>query len=415
MSPELIALRDEAMAVSCASWAIQKRWGLSKGREMVGACPKCRDGTDRFSINANKDVFNCRHCGIAGQGVIKLVMLVDEVGFVEACQRITGRTLTDPVDEQRLEDMRQATARNEANKAADEARYRAQARQEGHDVWVSGWSPTREGVLTYLDKRAITVPAGIDPSELRLREYDALPWVERVKGDTGHMINRVVHRGLAMLAMFTMPARLTAPGDPLGRFGGVHRTWLDLGQPKGRLVLPPTDAGKPRPTKKMLGLKQGGAMMLFTPMDANGRPTARRIVMGEGIETTLTPFAHAFEPDTAYWAAGDVGNMSGKALYDGGKRIEDLPDMAELDCFLPPDWCEELVFLGEADEPGKHQREKCIRGLRRAKALRDAARLDRPELPGLSIKYVPVPAGSDDVNAIAMAEAQEVDRDGETT
>lgn len=405
MSPELIALRDEAMAVSCASWAIRKRWGLTSGREMVGPCPKCRDGTDRFSINANKDVFNCRHCGIAGQGVIKLVMLVDGVSFVEACQRITGRTLTDPVDEERMEETRRNVARLEQKKAEDEARYRAAARREGHDTWISGWAPTPDGVLAYLEKRTITVPAGIDPAELRLREYDALPWTERVKGEDGYMINRVVHRGLAMLAMFTMPARLTEPGDPLGRFGGVHRTWIDLGQPKGRLVLPLTEAGRDRPTKKMLGLKQGGAMMLYTPKNP------RRIVMGEGIETTLTPWSHALEPGTAYWAAGDVGNMSGKAFYEDGKRIEDLPDMAELECFLPPDWCEELVYLGEADAPGKHQREKCVRGLRRAKALRDAARIDRPDLPALTIKYVPVPAGSDDVNAIAMAEAV----DGETT
>ena len=62
-----------------------------------------------------------------------------------------------------------------------------------------------------------------------------------------------------------------------------------------------------RRIKKVIGSKKGGAIRLFTPKPAH------RIVMGEGIETTLTAAAHAFEFDTAYWAGVDLGNMAGRA------------------------------------------------------------------------------------------------------
>ena len=39
--------------------------------ERVGPCPKC-GGEDRFAINTNKGVWNCRGCGVGGD-VIELV------------------------------------------------------------------------------------------------------------------------------------------------------------------------------------------------------------------------------------------------------------------------------------------------------------------------------------------------------
>src|SRR3569623_293043 len=125
----------------------------------------------------------------------------------------------------------------------------------------------------------------------------------------------------------------------------------------------------------------GGAIRLHTPAGA------RRLVMGEGIETTLTAFVHAYEPGTAYWAGVDLGNMSGKAAREADMHfIHDQPDMEDLDCFLPPEWVEELVYLCEGDEPAKRPIEKVTRGLRRAARLR----------PGLQAFMVPpIGAGQD--------------------
>jgi putative DNA primase/helicase len=60
-----------------------------RGRtECVGPCPVC-GGTDRFSINTAKRVFNCRQCNVGGD-VIALVMHLDGVDFKTAVSTLTG-------------------------------------------------------------------------------------------------------------------------------------------------------------------------------------------------------------------------------------------------------------------------------------------------------------------------------------
>jgi putative DNA primase/helicase len=56
--------------------------------ERFGACPKC-GGDDRFSINTNKQVWNCRGCE-AGGDVINLVRHLDGVDFRAACSTLAG-------------------------------------------------------------------------------------------------------------------------------------------------------------------------------------------------------------------------------------------------------------------------------------------------------------------------------------
>jgi hypothetical protein len=56
--------------------------------ERAGACPKC-GGTDRFSINTVKRVWNCRGCGVGGD-TIDLVRHLDGVNFIEACTTLAG-------------------------------------------------------------------------------------------------------------------------------------------------------------------------------------------------------------------------------------------------------------------------------------------------------------------------------------
>jgi phage/plasmid primase-like uncharacterized protein len=56
--------------------------------EYVGPCPVC-GGTDRFSININKGVFNCRGCTKGGD-VIALLVHATGRTFTEALQILTG-------------------------------------------------------------------------------------------------------------------------------------------------------------------------------------------------------------------------------------------------------------------------------------------------------------------------------------
>jgi hypothetical protein len=60
----------------------------SQGVELIGPCPKC-GGDDRFAIDTEKQVWNCRGCGKGGD-VIELVRHLDGCGFKAACATLTG-------------------------------------------------------------------------------------------------------------------------------------------------------------------------------------------------------------------------------------------------------------------------------------------------------------------------------------
>lgn len=386
MSAELTALRDEAMTTSCEAWAIRCRWTLSPGVDRAGPCPVC-GGKDRFSIHTRTDLFNCRKCGRSGSGVIDLVMKMQDAGFVEACEIITGRKAADPVDERRAAELRRQVEEKEARQRAEASAYREQARRDAYEVWkplVRFSDPAAGELHAYHALRAIDLKAFGADFDRVIRFAPMMPWSEQFEDERGNKGWRTLHVG---------PAQVLAITRADGHFGGVHITWLDLNQPKGKLILPDDDKGKPRPSKKVRGTKKGGAIRLFTP------PDPRRIVMGEGFESTASPLCHAFEDGTAYWAGVDVGNMGGRALRVGGKMIHPQPDMSDRECFLPPDWCTELVYLGEGDEAEVHSEEKCRRGLNRARWLR----AENAALPALSTIYVPAEPGAD-MNDLAMAD-----------
>ena len=399
-TPEQAALRDRAItSTTCEHWAAQQGWPLRRsGAEFVGACPKC-GGSDRFSINAAKNVWNCRQCAVGGD-VIELVMHMEDLKFLDACSRITGDVAGKPMsaeEQARLAEQREADRRQQEATAAD---FRERARREARHIWKAATpiAGLEAGVAAYLMIR------GIDGGSIDFQNPD---WASEMKLPIRFQPKRAywsdgkrLHSGPAMIAAIQLPD---------GRFAGVHQTYLDFAQPKGKLLIADAD-GKELPAKKVLGVKKGCAIRLFTPPfpdgSSPGQPRApHRLVMGEGIETTLTAAAHAREPDTAYWAGVDLGNMAGKAARNAANSmVHDQPNMDDRECFLPPDWVTELVYLCDGDEPEKHTVEKVKRGLRRALRLREAARIDNPELQPLAIKMVPPGAAGTDLNSLAMAE-----------
>ena len=58
------------------------------GEELIGPCPKC-GGDDRFGVNTQKNIFNCRGCDVGGD-TIKLVEHLDGVDFNTACETLAG-------------------------------------------------------------------------------------------------------------------------------------------------------------------------------------------------------------------------------------------------------------------------------------------------------------------------------------
>lgn len=387
LPPELQTLKEEAEAVTCWSWALFKGWKLGPGTDKAGPCPVC-GGNDRFAIHTGKNTFNCRRCGISGGGVIDLVMQTENVKFVRACELITGRTVADPVSAEEVARIHQEAQRREQERAAEEEKRRLRAISEGRSIWDRTAAPGpigSGGVADYLDLRGL---GGLKLERIVLREIAAHPYVVEAEGPDGRKTYPTIHTGPCMVAAVVLAD---------GSFGAVHQTWIDLGRANGKAVLHhPSKAekdGSPLalPAKKVRGSKKGGAIRLFGPKHAT------RIVMGEGVETTLTALRHNFEAGTAYWAGVDLGNMAGKAFVDfQNKRQEAEPNMDDLDCFVPPDWCHELVYLCDSDEPETKTVEKVTRGLKRAVALRQAARVERPELPELVVSFVdPVGEGKD--------------------
>ncbi|HAW46295.1 MAG TPA: hypothetical protein DCX34_03520, partial [Roseovarius sp.] len=212
-----------------------------------------------------------------------------------------------------------------------------------------------------------------------------------------------IHVGPAMLVLFVRP------GDAGWQPIGLHRTWVAPDNPpkfRPTIIDPKTE--KALVSKKMRGSKAGGLLPL-----AGRYSQARRFVGGEGIETGLGYAAReGFRADTFYFAAGDLGNLAGRATRDsrvkdttkhrldrrGRRRAVFVPgDEPDLDsAAVPiPDHVEELVLLGDGDSDPVFTR----------LAMRRAER--RHARPGRTIIVEVAPPGTDWAEIAAHAATQE--------
>jgi hypothetical protein len=189
---------------------------------------------------------------------------------------------------------------------------------------------------------------------------------------------------------------------PDGTFGGVHMTWIDPDQPGRKAAIIDPETGEVLPAKKTRGSIKGGAIRLAGP------PDATRMVVGEGIETTLTVMLAERERGegavfarTGWWAGVSLGNIGGSAATriphptatrtDKAGRVRSVlvpgpdPAMDDPAAFVPPDTVRELVLLGDGDSD-RVTTEACLtRGARRAMR----------RVPGLVAAIRWAPAGAD--------------------
>lgn len=172
-----------------------------------------------------------------------------------------------------------------------------------------------------------------------------------------------------------------------GKLAAVHQTWISRDPPFGKARI--AWEGESLPSKLVRGSKKSGAIRLRTPQGAD------TLVMGEGIETTLTALIAEPFDNAAYWAGVDLGNMSGRMQKLKGKRYSGQPDMNDADAFVPPEWVKRLVFIMDGDSEPKMTRAKLECGLRRAMAIR----------PGLKGQIVKAGEGVD-LNDVLMSGAQ---------
>lgn len=338
------------------------------GHELVGPCPAC-GGRDRFGVNLRKGVIYCRKCDAKG-GNIDLVMLTMGMEFKAALEWLVG-----PSQEISPEERRKREKKAEQNRLVNEARA-ARERQDAirmaREIWAEGKPPEGTAVREYLTRRGIAQDL-LPELPKCLRFVADLPYT--MKAEAGW---QVIHRGPAMLA---------AVQAPDGMLTAVHRTWLDLGHPNGKAKIFDPKTGEAQPSKKVIGSKKGGAIRLSRPSYQAGV-----MVMGEGIETTLSAMVSGIDADAMFWAGVDLGNMAGRRKTRGeGVKFAGLPDLEDDEAFLPPPCVTRLVYVMDGDSEPRLTRAKLLAGLRRAMLKR----------PGLKGQIAAAPQGLD-LNDVLM-------------
>lgn len=131
------------------------------GREWFGPCPEC-DGRDRFSINVQKRVFICR--GAAAGDVVAMVMHIDGVSFMQACEALTGEPPPNgqakPLSaaEKAERDKRRAeNERAQRQREAEQERYQEDTREAAQAIWDKAEPAKGTLAETYLRNRGIVL------------------------------------------------------------------------------------------------------------------------------------------------------------------------------------------------------------------------------------------------------------------
>lgn len=375
-------------------------------REWVGPCPVCLSdkgaASDRFSVNPFKGLFNCR--GSGGGDIIAMVMHACNVEFLAAVEIITGEPPPDGSPSNRPIESPEDIARREAEHARREQdrdiannQYRESERHRAKGIWDKGIPIAGTSAQAYLRLRGIATL----PDNIRLRCIETMPYYGSGKKDAG-----LIHRGPALLAPIVGGERIRKAKGDKGAFSvffcGVHITYIDLAQPKGKLRLPePDKPGKFLDAKKVRGSQAGGSIILA------GQPEgATRVIIGEGIEKTLAVWfamQHSGRDlaHTLFLSAINLGNLGGKhaatlrnpyrnpqtGRHDSVHGPE--PDLSVPGIWLPPTVGEVTILGDTSPEPHKLFAAQCA--VARA-ATRFAQRTD-----GTSrlVRVAWSPAGSD--------------------
>lgn len=333
-----------------------KRFGV----ERIGPCPKC-GGDDRFGVNVRKKMFQCRRCGAKGDGV-GLVQFVMDMPFPAALDWLCGPR--QEISEAQRRERAARDAENAARKAKEEAVFRAKAVARARDIWQQGRAAEDSPVREYLAKRGIT-------RDLLPR----LPSCLRFHPDLAYM---VLGQGGDWLQAHRGPAMLAAIQGQDDRFSAVHRTWFDVAAPQGKVAIRHPVSGDAQSRKKSWGSKKGGTIRLI-------RGSAPVLVMGEGIETTLTAAVSGVWPEAHFWAGVDLGNMAGRRESGPGLKFSGIPDLDDPEAFVPPPWVQTLVYVMDGDSEPRLTRAQLEAGLRRAMV----------KVPGLKGQIAVCPKGKD--------------------
>lgn len=258
------------------------------GREHVGPCPAC-SGSDRFSINPSKNLWNCRGHG-GGHGAIGMTMHATGMSFAQACEALTGEpnpTTNRPArplsEAERAERNRQRLKMEDAQRLRKEQEEAYQENTLGTAVRIISECKSIEGSIaqTYLYGR------GIPPFDTDvLLFHPALPYPGKPKPYPA-LVCRVDDMSGAVCAAW----RIFLRGD--GRKADVEQPKMGIGPAGGGAV------------------RIGGM--------------ARKIGLAEGVESALGAW-NLIGRKYPVWAALSTSGLVGIELPLGVEHVVIFPD-----------------------------------------------------------------------------------------
>jgi hypothetical protein len=309
------------------------------GKKLTGPCPVCSKdrqskGDGRFEVDRHGWV--CAACSDGGD-VIALVRRIEGCDFKAAVDWLGWVRESDPAEAARRE---QGRAARDAEREREAHTFRERERGKLHDIWNLALAPAGTAVEAYLTLRRLPLPPDAGK---RLRCVPETPYFAHGGHDAP-----VLWRGPAMVAPIV---------GPDGKFKGLHFTYLDPSQPKGKAGIFHPETGELMPAKKVRGSKAGGHIPLVGPR------TPTKLVIGEGIETVLAMWSLLAPEEiegVAFWSAIDLGNLGGKAistiphptLKDAAGRPRRVPGPDpdfESAALNVPAQVEEIILLGDGD------------------------------------------------------------------
>lgn len=317
------------------------------GSKLLGPCPVCggRVSSGRFEIFEKDQSWACYAFCNTGGDVISLVQHVENCDFRAAIERLGGRLEIDAARQREIFEERERKRLAQEKNSAD---YREAERKRLFRAWKSAAPIHGTIAAAYLEGRGLALPDHCPG--LRFLPSRAYFHGEQLD-ERGRKQPREIHKGPAMLGAFIRPD---------GKFGGLHMTWLtSSGDVTTKAEIVDPDSGEVLPAKKMRGSKTGAYIAIALIEEP------RRLVIGEGIETVLSVWTAMHQAgrdldDMAFWAAGDLGNLAGRAnktiVHPTLKRPNGQPQRVP-DRFPDPDdpglkipdSVEELILLGDGD------------------------------------------------------------------
>jgi hypothetical protein len=266
--------------------------------EWIGPCPVC-GGTDRFSVNVKKNIFNCRGCTIGGD-TIKMVVWITGCAWIEAIEKINGTPRPDRSRDETLEERNarlsaHATARTELQQQHEAEQRAEELAKAKRDEEAIAAVISRATPIWGTHAEAYVRGRGLNPHKRLMGDIrfvqDLDYWGARDNGTRS-----IVH-------LATLPAIVAVIRDFSGNAIGLSQTYLDPKEPrKWKPEGSPTNS----PTK-IRGDKKGGMIWLGGLKEC--------LVLAEGWANALAFHQLGYGPeDVALAAAIDIGNLAGGAL-----------------------------------------------------------------------------------------------------